>query len=79
MPASLKKSQKYEARHAGALVLVRRHRLLRGNIDGKVIILIVLVLIFVLFGFAAWFFKWYPSEPEQRCGSASRSRLWAGR
>ncbi len=58
MPASLKKSQKYEARHAGALVLVRRHRLLRGNIDGKVIILIVLVLIFVLFGVAAWFFKW---------------------
>jgi hypothetical protein len=38
---------KPEARHAGALVLVRRHRLLRGNIDGKVIILIVLV--FVLF------------------------------
>ena len=43
-------------RHAAVLVLVRRHRLLRGDIDEKVIILIVLV--FVLFGVAAWFFKW---------------------
>ena len=64
MPASLKKSQKYEARHAGALVLVRRHRLLRGNIDGKVIILIVLVLIFVLFGVAAWFFNGSQPNPN---------------
>ena len=43
-------------RPAGALVLVRRHRLLRGDIDRKIIILIVLV--FVLFGVAAWVFKW---------------------
>jgi len=41
-------------RHAAKVV--RRHRLLRGDIDGKVIILIVLV--FFLFGVAAWFFQW---------------------
>ena len=45
-----------EPRPAAALVLVRPHRLLRGDIDRKIIILIVLV--FVLFGVAAWVFKW---------------------
>jgi hypothetical protein len=40
-------------RHAVAI----RYRLLRGEIDAEIIILMV-VSVFVLFGVAAWFFKW---------------------
>jgi hypothetical protein len=43
--------------HIAALASLARHRLLRGEIDAEIIILMV-VSVFVLFGVAAWFFKW---------------------
>jgi hypothetical protein len=43
-------------RHVAALTFVGRHRLLRGEIDAEIIILMV-VAVFILFGVAAWFFK----------------------
>ncbi len=43
--------------YAARLALVGRHRLLRGEIDAEIIILAV-VSVFILFGVAAWFFKW---------------------
>jgi len=36
---------------------VLRYQLLRGEIDAEIIILMI-VSVFVLFGVAAWFFKW---------------------
>jgi hypothetical protein len=36
---------------------VLRYQLLRGEIDSEIIILTV-VSVFILFGVAAWFFKW---------------------
>ncbi len=44
-------------RLAAALALVRRHRLLRGEIDAEIIIIMV-VSVFILYGVAALFFKW---------------------
>ena len=40
-----------------ALALVGRNRSMRGEMDAELIILMV-VSVFVLFGVAAWFFKW---------------------
>jgi hypothetical protein len=36
---------------------VLRYQLLRGEIDAEIIILMA-VSVFILFGVAAWFFKW---------------------
>jgi hypothetical protein len=44
-------------RHAAALALVGRHRLLRGTIDAEIIILMV-VSVFVLFGVVVWVSTW---------------------
>jgi hypothetical protein len=46
-----------KARHAAMLASILRYGLLRGEIDAEIIILTV-VSVFVLFGVAAWFFKW---------------------
>ena len=40
-----------------AYTAIDRYGLLRGEIDAEIIILTV-VSVFVLFGVAAWFFKW---------------------
>ena len=45
-------------RYAAALTLVGRYRLLRGEIDAEIIIIMV-VSVFVLYGVAALFFKWW--------------------
>jgi hypothetical protein len=44
-------------RHAAALALARRHRLLRGEIDAEIIVLLT-VAVFVLYGVAVLVFKW---------------------
>jgi len=44
-------------RHAAALTLVRRHRLLRGEIDAEMIILVV-VSVFVVFGVVVLVSRW---------------------
>jgi hypothetical protein len=45
-------------RHAGALALVGRHRLLRGEVDLEIIILMV-VSVFAFFGSAGLFLRWW--------------------
>jgi hypothetical protein len=44
-------------RHSAALASVVRYGLLRGEIDAEIIIILV-VLVFVLYGVAALLFKW---------------------
>jgi hypothetical protein len=45
-------------RYAAVLALARRYRLLPGEIDAEIIILLI-VSVFVLYGVAALFFKWW--------------------